>query len=133
MKWFRHVFDNIGGSPPIIQCGIDYLNNTIHLKISFDLRTVSLPAFIGTPTPMLSIVEWGSASPVKMTFERTVVQKCLEQLSPNGYFLPSYSYFLINALEEGESVTTTAKRLCRLNQNDMIWSIEISLSIFKFN
>jgi hypothetical protein len=27
-------------------------------------------------------------------------------------------------------VTTTAERLCRLNHNDMVWSIEMSLSIF---
>jgi hypothetical protein len=36
-----------------------------------------------------------------------------------------YSYFLIKALEEGESVTTTTERLCRLNRNDMVWSIEM--------
>jgi hypothetical protein len=65
-----------------------------------------------------------------MTYERTAIQKCLEQLSTNGYFLPDYSYFLIKALEEGQSVTTTAERLCRLNHNDMVWSIEMSLSIF---
>jgi hypothetical protein len=60
------------------------------------------------PTPMLSIVECGSPSPVKRTLERTVVQKCLEQLSAYGYFMPNYSYFLIKTLEEGESVTMTA-------------------------
>jgi hypothetical protein len=74
---------------------------------------------------MLSIVEWGSPSPFKRTFERTTVQKCLVQFSANGYFLPYYSYFLIKALEEGENVTTTAMRLCRLNHNDMVWSIEM--------
>jgi hypothetical protein len=74
---------------------------------------------------MLSIVEWGSPSSFKRTFERTTVQKCLEQLSANVYFLPDYSYLLIKALEEGESVTTTAERLCRLSHNDMVWSIEM--------
>jgi hypothetical protein len=72
---------------------------------------------------MLSIVEWGSPSPFKRTYERTTVQKCLEQLSANGMI--DYSYFLIKALEEGESVTTTTERLCRLNRNDMVWSIEM--------
>jgi hypothetical protein len=41
-----------------------------------------------------------------------------------------YTYFLFKALEEGDSVTTTAERLCCLNEDDMVWSIEISLSIF---
>jgi hypothetical protein len=58
-------------------------------------------------TPMLSIVEWGSPSPFKRTYERTTVQKCLEQLSANGMI--DYSYFLIKALKEGESVTTTTE------------------------
>lgn len=40
-------------------------------------------------------------------------------LGRREYFVPDYSYFLIMALEEGESVTTTAERLCRLNQHDM--------------
>jgi hypothetical protein len=79
---------------------------------------------------MLSIVEWGSPSLVKRTFERATMQKCLEQLSTNVYFLVDYSYFLIRALEEGESVTMTTERLCRLNQYGMVWSIEISLSSF---
>jgi hypothetical protein len=74
---------------------------------------------------MLSIVEWGSPSPFKRTYERTTVQKCLEQLSANVYFLPDYSYFLIKALKEGESVTMIAERLCLLNRNDMVWSIEM--------
>jgi hypothetical protein len=79
---------------------------------------------------MLSIVEWGSPAPFKRTFERTVAQKCLQQLSADGYFLPDYSYFLIKALEEGDSVTTTTKRLCHLNEDNMVWNIEMSVSIF---
>jgi hypothetical protein len=58
------------------------------------------------------------------------MQKCLEQLSANGYFQPDYSYFLIKALEEGASVITTVEGLSRLNEDDMVWSIEISLIIF---
>jgi hypothetical protein len=128
MKWFQHVLDNIGGTPPVVQCAIVGPNNTIQLKISFDIPIrgpFRSSMSSEPPTPMLSIVEWGSPSPFKMTYERTDVQKCLEQLSANEYFLQDYSYFLIKALEEGESVTTTAERLCRLNHNDMIWSIEM--------
>jgi hypothetical protein len=58
------------------------------------------------------------------------MQKFLEQFNVNGNFLPYYSYFRTKALEEGESVTTTRERLCRLNEEDMVWSVEISLSIF---
>jgi hypothetical protein len=82
------------------------------------------------PTPMPSIFELGSPSPFRRTYKRTAIQKCFEQFSANGYFVPDYSYFLIKALEEGESVTTTAERLCRLNRNDMVWSIEMQLSPF---
>jgi hypothetical protein len=77
---------------------------------------------------MLSIVECGSPSPVKRTAERTVVQKCLEQLSAYGYFMPNYSYFLIKTLEEGESVTMQRQQR-DFESRDMVWSIEISLSI----
>jgi hypothetical protein len=35
------------------------------------------------PRPMLSIIEWGSPSPFKRTFEMIVMQKYLEQLSVN--------------------------------------------------
>jgi hypothetical protein len=73
---------------------------------------------------------WGSPSPFRRTFEMTVVQKCLEKLNANGVFMLDYSYFLIKALEKGESVITTSERLCRLNEDDMVWSIEISLRIF---
>jgi hypothetical protein len=37
MKWFRHVLDNIGGAPTVVQCAIVRPNNTIQLKISFDI------------------------------------------------------------------------------------------------
>jgi hypothetical protein len=37
MKWFRHVLDNIGGTPPVVQCAIVGPNNVIQLKISFDI------------------------------------------------------------------------------------------------
>jgi hypothetical protein len=87
VKWFRHVLDNIGGTPPIVQCAIVGPNNTIRLKISFDIpiRGQFRPSLSSEPpTPMLSIVEWGSPSPFKRTYERTAIQKCLEQLSANG-------------------------------------------------
>jgi hypothetical protein len=116
MKWFRHVLDNIGGTPAVVQCAIVGPNNTIQLKFFFEIPVrgpflSSMSSETPPPTPMLSIVEWGSPSPFKRTYERTVIQKCLEQLSANGYFLPYCSYFLIKALKEGESVTTTAERL----------------------
>jgi hypothetical protein len=128
MKWFQHVLDNIGGTPPVGQCAIVGPNNSIQLKISFDIPVrgpFRSSMSSEPPTPMLSIVEWGNPSPFKRTYERTAVKKCLEQLSANGYFLPDYSYFLIKALEKGESLTTTAERLCLLNRNDMVWSIEL--------
>jgi hypothetical protein len=90
MKWFRHVLDNTGGTPPIVQCAIVSPNNTIQLEISFDIpvRGPFRLSLSSEPlTPMLSIVEWSSPSPFKRTHERTVVQKCLEQLSANEYFL----------------------------------------------
>ena len=126
LKWFRHVVNNIGGTPPATQCAIVGRNNSIQLQISFDIpvRGPFRSSLSSEPTPMLSIAEWGSPSLVMRTYERTAVQKCLEKLSANGYFVPDYSYFLIKALEEGESVTTTAERLCRLNQRDMVWSTE---------
>jgi hypothetical protein len=128
MKWFRHVLNNIGGTPPVVQCVIVSLNNTIQLKISFDIP-VRGPFHSSMssepPTLMLSIVEWGSPSPFKRTYESTAIQKCLEQFGANGYFILDYSYFLIKALEEGESVTMIAERLCRLNRNDMVQSIEM--------
>jgi hypothetical protein len=134
IKWFRHVVDNIGCTPPVVQCASVGPNNVIQLKISFDIPVRgpfrSSMSSEPPPTPMLSVVELGSPSPFRRTYERTTVQKCLEQLSTNGYFVPDYSYFLIKALEEGESVTTTAERLCRLNRNDMVWSIEMQLSTF---
>jgi hypothetical protein len=37
MKWFWHVLDNIGGTPPVVQCAIVGANNTIQLKIAFDI------------------------------------------------------------------------------------------------
>jgi hypothetical protein len=37
MKWFRHVLDKIGATPPVVQCAIVGANNTIQLKISFDI------------------------------------------------------------------------------------------------
>jgi hypothetical protein len=133
IKWFRHVVNNIGGTPPVVQCASVSPNNAIQLKISFDIPVrgpFRSSMSSEPPTPMLSIVELGSPSPFRRTQERTAVQKCLEQLSANGYFVPDYSYFLIKTLEEGESVTTTAERLCRLNRNDMVWSIEMQLSTF---
>jgi hypothetical protein len=100
MKWFRHFLNKIGGTPPIVQCAILGANNTIQLKISSNIPVrgpfrSSLSS--EPPTPMLSIVEWGSPSPFKRTFEMTAVQKCLEQLSTNGFFLPYYTYFLLKA------------------------------------
>jgi hypothetical protein len=37
MKWFQHVLDNNGGTPPVVQCAIVSPNNAIQLKISFDI------------------------------------------------------------------------------------------------
>jgi hypothetical protein len=133
IKWFSHVVNNIGGTPPVVQCASVGPNNAIQLKNSFDIPVrgpFRSSMSSEPPTPMLSVVELGSPSPFRRTHERTAIQKCLEQLSANGYFVPDYSYFLIKALEEGESVTTTAERLCRLNRNDMVWSIEMQLSTF---
>jgi hypothetical protein len=133
IKWFSHVVNNIGGTPPVVQCASVGPNNAIQLKNSFDIPVrgpFRSSMSSEPPTPMLSVVELGSPSPFRRTHERTAIQKCLEQLSANGYFVPDYSYFLIKALEEGESVTTTAERLCRLNRNDMVWSIEMRLSTF---
>jgi hypothetical protein len=59
MKWFRHVLDNIGGTPPVVQCAIVGPNNTIQLKISFDIpvRGPFRSSMSSEPrTPMLSIV-----------------------------------------------------------------------------
>jgi hypothetical protein len=35
IKWFRHVLNNIGGTPPVLQCAIVGPNNTIQLKNLF--------------------------------------------------------------------------------------------------
>jgi hypothetical protein len=60
MKWFRHVLDNIGGTPPVVQCAIVGPNNTIQLKISFDIPvrgSFRSSMSLEPPTPMLLIVE----------------------------------------------------------------------------
>ena len=134
LKWLKHVVKNLGGTPPVTQCALVGPNNCIKLKISFDIpvRGHLRSSMSSEPVPMVSIVGWGTPSLVRRTFERTAVQACLEQLNANGYFVPDYSYFLIKALEEGESVITTAKRLCRLNEHDMVWRIGISFCIILF-
>ena len=114
MKWLTHVVDSIGRTRPVTQCAVVPPNNMIQLRISFDVpvRGPIHSELLSEPHPMVTIDEWGTPSLVRRTFERTAVQKCLEALSANGYFVPDYSYFLIKALEEGESVTTVADRLC---------------------
>ena len=132
MKWFTHVLENLGATPPVTECAV-VPPRSIQLKISFDIpvRGPITSGWLSDPVPMVSIAEWGDPSPNRTTYERTAVQKCLAALSANWYFVPDYSYFLIKALEAGESVTTAAERLCRLNQIDMVCirsGIEISLS-----
>jgi len=51
-----------------------------------------------------------------ITFERTAVKACLQQLKDHGYFVPDFSYFLIKA----SNVTRTTERLCQLNQHDKV-------------
>jgi hypothetical protein len=125
VKWLKHVVENIGGTTPVIESSIEGPNNFTRMKISFDVRVRGhFPSSLSTELiPMVSIVGLGIPSPIRTTFERTAVQACLQQLSGHGYFVPDYSYFLIKALDEGESVTKTAERLCRLNEHDMVWSI----------
>jgi hypothetical protein len=124
LRWLRHVVENIVGTPLAKRCALIGPNNCIRLKISFDvpIRWPFRSSMSLEPTLVVSIVGWGSPSMVR-TSERTAMKNCLEQISANGYFAPNYSYFLIKAVKEGESVTTTAERLCRVNQHDMVWSI----------
>ena len=125
LQWLAHVVENLGGTPPVTQCAIVGPNNCIQLKISFDIavRGQNHSSLSSEPIQMVSIVGWGTPAMVRRTYERTAVQACLQQLNANGYFVPDYSYFLIKSLEEGESVTRTAERLCQLNEHDIVWSI----------
>jgi hypothetical protein len=55
MKWFRHVLDNIGGTPAVVQCAIVGPNNTIQLKNFFEIpvRGPFLSSMSSEPPPPL--------------------------------------------------------------------------------
>ena len=75
----------------------------------------------GEATPMVSIASMGGVEPIWVTYERLVVEACLQHLQDHGYFVPDFSYFKIKQLEAGESnVILIAERLCQLNRQDRV-------------
>jgi hypothetical protein len=76
----------------------------------------------GTPHPMVVIATVGKTSPIRLTRERTAVEKCLQQLQNNvGCFVSNLSYFKLRQLETGEgTVIETTERLCRAHHDVVI-------------
>jgi len=50
---------------------------------------------ISSRIPMVSIAAMGREGQIWTTYERLAVEACLLQLKDHGYFVPDFSYFLI--------------------------------------
>ena len=50
---------------------------------------------ISSRIPMVSIAAMGGEGQIWTTYERLAVEACLLQLKDHGYFVPDFSYFLI--------------------------------------
>ena len=104
----------MSGTEPVVQT--EQVGNMSRLHISFsiaargvDYRT--LP--VGMPHPMVPVAVF-----IRLSQERTVVEKCIEELKNIGCFVPDFSYFKIQQLQAGESnVVHTVERLCRAHQD----------------
>ena len=109
----------MSGTEPVVQT--EQVGNMRRLHISFsiaargvDYRT--LP--VGMPHLMVPVAVVGDAAFIRLTQERTAVEKCIEALKNIGCFVLDFSYFKMQQIQAGESnVVHTAERLCRTHQD----------------
>ena len=105
----------------------------IHISFQVPVRHVDFSSMelgedpTSSTMPMVSIAAMGGEAPIWTTYERLVVEACLQQFKDHGYFVPDFSYFRIKQLQARESsVILTIERLCWLTRQDRVCDFLLS-------